>query len=185
MSALETQNMPLIGCLMQDIATPLDVLQQSALAAWAIKTAMVLDSVKGRKKPLFYHRSECVALRQNRKIPERSRIWIGRSSVSGLGAYGTDLAIYPPDTPKLLIGCATTVIVGHLAVQILVTHIVPEHEGNNIGDIQPKSGRWDEMLLPIWPLRSRPMMWPPPVTFTARGEQSIATLMDRWRIGVA
>jgi hypothetical protein len=183
MSDLEAQNIPLIGCLMQDIATPLDALQQSSLSAWAMKTAMVLDSIKGRKKSLFYERSECVAMRENHKISARTRIWIGRSSVDGLGAYGTDLAIVLPDMLTVGLGCATTIIVGHLAVQVLATHIFPEHEDKNVGDIPPKPGHWNEMLIPIWPIGSRPMMWPPSITFTARGEQSIARLMDRWRIG--
>jgi hypothetical protein len=183
MSDLEAQNIALIGCLMQDIATPLDALQQASLAAWTMKTAMVLDSVKGRKKSLFYERSECVAMRENHNVPQRNRIWTGQSSVSGLGAYRTDLAIVLPDMLKVGMGCATTIIVGHLAVQVLATHIFSEHEDKNVGDIAPKLGRWDEMLLPIWPIGSRPLMWPPRVTFTARGEQSIARLMDRWRIG--
>jgi hypothetical protein len=185
MSDLEAQNIPLIGCLMQDIPAPLDASQQSLLAVWAIKTAMVLDSVKGRKKSLFYQRSECVAMREHHKVPERTRIWIGRSSVGGLGAYGTDLAIILPDMLKVGVGCATTIIVGHLAVQVLATHIFPEHQARNVGDIPPKAGNWDEMLHPIWPIGGRSIMWPPSITFTASGEHSIARLMDRWRIGRA
>jgi len=185
MGDLEAQNIPLIGCLMQDIATPLDASQQFSLAAWTMKTAMVLDSVKGRKKSLFYERSECVRMRENHTIPDRTRIWIGRSSLSSLGAYGTDLAIVLPDTLKVGVGCATTIIVGHLAVQVLATHVFPEHEDKNIGDIPPKPGPWDEMLLPIWPIGSRPVTWPPLITFTNSGERSIARLMDRWRIGKA
>jgi hypothetical protein len=124
-------------------------------------------------------------MRQNQKIPARTLIWIGRSSVDGLGAYGTDLAIVLPHMLTVGLGCATTIIVGHLAVQVLATHIFSEHEGKNVGDIPPKAGRWDEMLIPIWPIGSRPVMWPPSITFTARGEHSIARLMDRWRIGKA
>jgi len=104
-----------------------------------MKTAMVLDSVKGRKKSLFYVRSERVAMHERYEVPERTRIWIGRSSVGGLGAYGTDLAIVP-DSLRVGIGCATTIIVGHLAVQVLATHIFPDHEYKNIGDIPPKPG---------------------------------------------
>jgi hypothetical protein len=182
MSDLEAQNIPLIGCLMQDTAAPLDASQQSSLAAWTINTAMVLDSMKGLKKSLFYDRSECVKMRENQTIPDRSRIWIGRSSLNSLGAFGTDLAIVLPDILKVGVGCATTIIVGHLAVQVLATHVVSEHEDKNIGNIPPKPGRWDEMLLPIWPIGNRPVTWPPPVTFTDSGERSIAKLMDRWRI---
>jgi hypothetical protein len=120
MSVLEAQNVPLISCLMQDVAIPLDASQQSSLAAWSTKTAMVLDSVKGRKKSLYYERSECAKMRENHTIPARTRIWIGRSSLSSIGAFGTDLTVVLPDGLKVGVGCATTIIVGHLAVQVLV-----------------------------------------------------------------
>lgn len=155
MSDLEAQNIPLIGCLMEDIAAPLDAAQQSLLAVWAMKTAMVLDSVKGRRKSLFYPRVECAAMRENNELPARTRIWIGRSSVSGLAAVGTDLKIMLPDMLRVGTGCATTIIVGHFAVQVLAIHAFHGHE-RQVGDIAPKPGRWDEMLLPIWPVRRRP-----------------------------
>jgi hypothetical protein len=53
MSSLEERNIPLIGCLLQDISTPLDACQQSSLAVWTLKTAMVLDSVNKRDRSLF------------------------------------------------------------------------------------------------------------------------------------
>lgn len=185
MSDLEAQNIPLMGCLMQDVAIPLDASQQSSLAAWSTKFAMVFESVKGRKKSLFYERSECVKMRQNHTIPARTRIWIGRFSLNSIGAFGTDLGIVLHDTLKVGVGCATTIVVGHLVVQVLATHIFSEHGDKNIDDIPPKPGRWDEMLLTIWPVGSRPVIWPPPVTFTNSGGHSIAKLMDRWRIGKA
>lgn len=185
MSDLERQNIPLIGCLMQDIATPVDAAQQFSLAIWVMKTAMVMDSVKGRAKPLFYQRPECVRMREERKIPEKTQIWIGRYSAGGLGAIGTDLVVAKPHNPKAGLGCATTVIVGHLAVQVLAIHLDPADDVEDIVDIAPKAGPWDDLLLPIWPIGSRAIMWPPAVTFTNGGERSIAKLADRWRIGNA
>ena len=182
MSALEAQNIQLIGCLMQDISAPLDASQQASLAAWALKTAMVLDSVSRRGRNFFYERSECEMFRVSSTIPERTNIWIGRSSVNSLGAFGTDFWIFVPDKTKVARGCATTIIVGHLAIQVLVVHVLPGHQGINF-TFNPKPGQWNHLLLNIWPIGSRPITWPPPLTFTNSGSRSIARLMDRWRIG--
>lgn len=48
MSAVEVENIPVIGCLMQDIATQLDAAQQTSLALWAVQKAMVLDAVNAK-----------------------------------------------------------------------------------------------------------------------------------------
>jgi|SRR5208282_297739 len=184
MSVLEQRNLPQIGCMLQDLSTPLDVQQQTSLSTWAVKTAMVLDSVKDmQSNPMFYEKAECINMRLNHSIPDRTRIWIGRYSLSGLGAYGTDLGIVVPDGTKIATGFATTIVVGHLAVQILSVHQHPDHLDKNIDDIKPKKGNWDNMLVLIWPIRRNSVMWPPRVTFANRGQDSIATLMDRWRIG--
>jgi hypothetical protein len=48
MSKLESENIPTFGSMLQDIAIPLDEVQQKSVAAWSVKTAMVSDSMKGR-----------------------------------------------------------------------------------------------------------------------------------------
>ena len=55
MSKLESENIPTIGSMLQDIATPLDEVQQKSVAAWSVKTAMISDSMKGRdgSKPVL------------------------------------------------------------------------------------------------------------------------------------
>jgi hypothetical protein len=185
MSGLEAENIPLMGSLLHDISAPLDAAQQSLLSAWTMKTAMVFDSVNRRTRTSFYERDECKNLRLTRSIPDRVHIWMGRSSIStGLAAIGTDLSIVMSDGLQVGMGCATTLVVGHLALQVLAMHIFSEHTDKNIGEINPKPGRWNEMLSTIWPIGGRSVAWPPPVTFTNSGESSIATLMDRWRLGV-
>lgn len=183
MSKLEEQNIPLIGCLLQDISMSLDAAQQSSIAVWTLKTAMVLDSVNTRDRSLFYKRNACESLRLSFAIPSRTNIWIGRCSLSSLGAFGTDLWIDTPDTPRVAKGCATTIVVGHLAIQILAVHTPPECNDRPISELAPKAGRWDDLLLHIWPAGTRAVTWPPPLTFTNSGSRSIAHLMDRWRIG--
>jgi hypothetical protein len=183
MSAIENKNKPVIACMFEDLTIPLDCQQQTLLSNWAVKTAMVLDSMKNTESnPRFYLKFDYVTFRERRIIPNRVCVWIGRYSVSGLGAYGTDVAIAFPDQAKIGIGTATTIVTGHLAVQVFAMRLKPEHSQNKL-EIQPKAGDWDNMLVPIWPIARESVTWPPKVTFTTSGERSLAALMDRWRIG--
>lgn len=182
MSSLEAECIPLIGSLMQDVAAPLDPSQQSLLSRWALKTAMVLDSTNTRARSLFYQRSECENLRLNSTIPDRTRVWIGRSSLNSLHADGTDVVIQAPDGTKIGLGNATTLIVGHLALQVFAVHPKPEYK-NNPMNVAPRPGPWDDLLVQIWPAKTRSVSWPPPQTFTDRGSRQIGHLLYRWRMG--
>ena len=185
MSTLENRNKSVIACALEDLYIPLDRQQQTLLSNWAIKTAIVLDSIKNTEvNPRFYQKSDCVVFHRQRVLPPHVRIWIGRCSLSALGAFGTDVAIILPNGPRIGIGTATTIIVGHLAVQVFAMRFNPERSGDNT-DVQPKPGDWNKMLVQLWPLAKDSVTWPPEVTFTNGGPRSIAFLMDRWRIGRA
>jgi hypothetical protein len=184
MSSLEATCIPLIGCLMQDISAPLDSSQQALLSTWALKTAMVLDSTNTRERTPFYEKSESEKLRVSSAIPDRTKVWIGRSSLSGLHADGTDVGIVAPDGTKIANGNAATLIVGHLAVQVFVAHALPAHKDKPIDAITPRQGPWDDLLVQIWPVSSRSLTWPPRLTFTSSGtRQHIGQLLYRWKTG--
>lgn len=185
MHDLEDENIPLIGCTFQDISTPLDEMQQQSVSVWTVKTAMVFDSIKGRESgKRFYRRADCVNMRISRTVPDRTRIWLGRYSVSSLGVFGTDLQIVSPiDGSHLATGIAVTIIIGHLALQILSTRIELGHTEAEVSVLQVKPGDWQNMLVPIWPFERPSVMWPPKITFTNSGPHSIASLMDRCKIG--
>ena len=72
MHDLENSNIPLFGCLMEDIAMPLNREQQLSLARWAIKTAMVQDAINTHNRELFYTVSERLAVRHNTGLPAYS-----------------------------------------------------------------------------------------------------------------
>lgn len=76
---------------------------------------MILDSTSTRKRTPFYQKGECEKLGLSSAISDRTRVWIGRSSLSGLHADGTDVGIVISDGTKMASGNATTLIVGHLS----------------------------------------------------------------------
>src|SRR5208282_26075 len=182
MSDLETENIPTIGCMFQDLSIPLNGAQQHSAAAWAVKTTMISDSTKGRNAPnRFYSKAECVNLRTGRTIPDRTRIWIGRMSESHLGAFGTDFTILSA-AARIGMGSVGTIVMGHFAVQVVTLHINAENAANDF-PVQPKPGDWDNMLVRVWPKEREAVTWPPNVSFTNGGPLGIAYLMDRWRVG--
>jgi hypothetical protein len=170
--------------MFSDLTVPLDETQQKIVTAWTVKMAMVVDSVQGRNPAnRFYTRDECVNMRLNRAVPERTRIWIGRSALSPLSAIGTHIGVFTPKIPAKTPGMVVNIVVGHLAIQIFTLHVHPEHNDQDVEDPQPKPGHWENMLVPIWPITLQNVTWLPKVTFTNGGKNSIATLLDRWRIG--
>jgi hypothetical protein len=183
MSQLEDENIPIIGCMFADVAIPLDEGQQSLVSAWAVKTAMVVDSIQGRDlSRRFYKRDECVSMRLYRTIPPRTRIWIGHSALSALSAIGTLVGAFNADRTAKMPGMVVNIVVGHLAIQVFSFRVEPEDP--SIKDPEPKPGNWEDLLMPIWPTWRNALTWPPKATFTNRvGPYPIALLMDRWRIG--
>lgn len=183
MSALEVENIPLLGCLMQDVSAPLDPAQQTSLSAWTLKTAMVLDAINAKQRGRFYAREECERLRLYRSIPDQTYIWIGAYLRRGYHADGTILTLDFPNAPKAAKAVVSTFVVGHLAIQAITIRPEPQHMNIRVEDVQIRAGQWDKLLLRIWPVGTRPATWPPTLTFTNRGPLSIAQLIHRWRVG--
>lgn len=182
MSDLESENIPIIGNTLQDIAVPLDQAQQTTVGAWAMKTAMMSDSTKGRLAPnRFYKRGECVNMRLTREIPARTLIWIGRIDSMHLADVGTDFTLAGLDKKRIAMGSVSTIVAGHFVTQVVTVHI--EKHGTEISALSCKMGNWDESLIQIWPIKKPTVHWPPPLGFANGGPRGIAYLMDRWRIG--
>jgi hypothetical protein len=179
MSRLETENKSLIGGLLNDLSLPLDTSHQTSLARWTLKTAMVLDAVT-KERNRFYTRSECETLHLNSVIPALTTIWVGRYYRSHLSLDGMEVWIDLPETPKVAKVCVTTIVVGHLAIQFFTVHVLPEHKDK---EIRGPVSMVPETLLEIWPSSTRPVNWPPPVSFTDNGPTSIRLLFARWRTG--
>ena len=187
MSQLENQCLPLVGSLAQDLSISLDSSQQSLLATWALKMAMVTDSTNKKTRDLFYEKEERDRMRSDQAIPERAKVWIGRASKNSFAAIGTDVWIDMPNIRKVAKGSVSTIVVGRLVIQVLTIHVLHDHLTSDaaIAAVQPKPGRWNDSLLSVWPVGSSSISWPPKLTFDTAtgGPVSIASLVDRWRIG--
>jgi len=91
MSALQTANIPLMGNLIQDIALSLDGLQQYTIALWAVKMAMVGESMSRGQRHMFYSKADREQLRVASKFPMDTKVWLARHSFPNhIGFWGTD-----------------------------------------------------------------------------------------------
>jgi hypothetical protein len=185
MSDLEAANIPVIGSLLNDIAITLDREQQTSVSQWVIKTAMMLDSTRPKSGgPRFYQKNQCIQMRENLKIPAKTRIWIGRIETKHLLGLGTDFRTLRPDTLEPHINSTiATLVAGHFVAQAITQRTYPKFANTEMPELQPKESDWDSFLIRIWPVGRDWIMWPPKTSFTNGGPSGIAYLLDRWRVG--
>lgn len=149
MSTLESECIPVIGSMLQGLSVPLSQEQQELVSVWAQKTAMMMNSIKGRDAgKRFYTHHECEQLRLKRIIPNETRIWLGHYDAGGLGGFGTKFTVVAVELgmQRVARGTSSTIIVGHLALQIVTVHRIPERLGRSISDVQPKAADWQASL---------------------------------------
>ena len=185
MSELEAANIPLIGVLMQDIATPLDPSQQETIARWATKMAMVMECITTRRKS-FYTRAEGAQFRVSSEIPNRTFVWLGRyTGFLTIASFATDGWTAEPNHPQTMHAYVNTVVLGRLAMQILTFHVPDTYSGGPL-TIQPAAGAWDKTLINIWPTQPT-ARWPPRLSFSDDGPRPLTLdgLRSRWSGGKA
>jgi hypothetical protein len=189
MHRLEDETIPMMAPMLSERPSFLDVVSQRTIAAWTLKTAMVLDSATiAKHRPLFYSRAERIALRESLRIPSRTFVWLGRSLELGLAAYstGTYFTLLNPCHPYSLkespLGQVSTILVRNLAIQVMTVHAPAEYSDGAI-DIRTPEGPWDHLLVSIWP-PSRQRYWPPALAFhDTIPLLDFDTLTNRWKMG--
>lgn len=183
MSDIEGENKPHIFAMMNDKPTVLTPMQQKSLTRWAILKAMVLDGANKNKRTPFYSEYERTNMRPPlRSLPVGTLTWIGRLPIKGFHAELGDTFGKINDIPKAFHCCITTIIVGHLVIQVLTMHVLPAFA---TARLRPacKPGAWDVNLLDIWPAFGE-KHWPPSASFTLnRTSDGIGALVNRYKIG--
>jgi hypothetical protein len=192
MHRLEDEAIPIMGPMLNEQPSFLDAASHWTIAAWALKTSMVLDSTTiAKHRPLFYSRIERIALKESRRIPSRTFVWLGHSLDLGLAAYSTATHFtifnalnpcHPYTLKESPLGQVSTILVRHLAIQVMTVHAPAEYSDGAI-DIRPPEGPWNHLLVSVWP-PSGLRYWPPALAF----HDSIPlldfdTLTSRWKMG--
>jgi len=184
MHDLENLNIPIIGCLMEDKAMGLTIDAQRTIVRWAITKAMVQDAMDTRNRSLFYTEPERAALRSNTRLPVYTNVWLGRSSLKTLACDGFDLGVDIDDgtaVPEMADGCVTTIVVGHLAIQIATFHVPDKYTGRPFGIRHAIQAPWEHILVPLLASEGS-VNWPP--RFSLIGDEGIKGLNARFRGGI-
>lgn len=181
MSRIEDKNAPRLKIMLQNIPLTIDPGGMKILTEWAVKTAMVQDSIKPRiGNANFYTREERVAMRERLQIPARTRAWIGALNEFHLGSRGTDFTILANgEKTRIGTGCANTIYTGYFVVQVVTEHIYPEYQALGIPEIQPPASISDLRLIQIYPNAPKKVEWPTD-PFTNGGPNGIGHLLHRW-----
>ncbi len=184
MSALEVANTSLIGPPIDDISITLNEPQQWAIAAWSVKTAMVMDSTTVSARPLFYTQTERDELKSSSLTPRGTAVWLGRFlGRMCIGAASLDTTYKFPPRDDLCPGRITTLLLGSLVIQVMTVHIPPEYGDGRIR-IDPAPGPWDHLLVTTWPTMGRNIYWPPVLAFDESDTLTdVSTLFSRWDLG--
>jgi hypothetical protein len=185
MSAIESENKPHMLAMMNDKPTLLLPIQQKLLTRWAILKSMILDGSSPQRRPIpFYTECERTGMKPPlRSLPVNTFTWIGRLSVKDAVHAGlTDTSGAINNIPKSFRCCVTTIVVGHLVIQVATIHVIaPFATQRTCPTVKP--GAWDVNLLDIWPVFGE-KSWPPRFSFGLKGTtHHIAQLINRWNIG--
>jgi hypothetical protein len=110
----------------------------------------------------------------------RTSVWLARFSLPDhVGIWGTNSS----DLDKSIHAFFMTVLVGHLALQIVTLQCTEQWDGRGVDvTTAPAPGErpWSDMLTEIWPTMVS-AQWPPKVSFKDSGEFS--RLVRRYSYG--
>jgi hypothetical protein len=153
MSSLEMLVQPVIGHLVTSGQTlSLTVDDRKHLAAWAMKTVMVMEYLG--ENPPYYTADDRRTVKDTLSPPANVWIWVGQY----LGRATTHWSVLAMRTNGVRSGTCTTLSLGRLVLQVFA------YRGAPTDRIPMIAGDWAQALLAIWPIGPNdavPAEWPP------------------------
>lgn len=134
-----------------------------ALAAWALKTVMVMEHSSGRKR-MCYTPDDRATFRETLTPPDNVYIWMAQYLGRVDGQSSTHHLIFGNKTR----GQCATFTIKHLGFQVFA---LPE------GHTVEQNPLWDSSALPLWPADAEDLLWPPLQYFS---DSSIEKFAGRW-----
>ena len=175
------------------VATPLitgdqDVIlppgDQWKLAAWAYKTAMLLEVAipPNERPPLFFTPSERKQFRDTTLAHERVRVFLSKYDYGQHPAHAQlplhTLTRREEDRQSFDLKIST-MTAGSLGMQVMAVRSVASGELVYASEIEFEFlGKANEAVVPIWPPNPDAVRWPPAQTMT---QQDIEDWTDMWR----
>ena len=121
MSDLETSAQPVVGGLVNGYQTALDAAQRAIVAAWAVKTAMVLERSLPREAGVYYLAEECAAFRVPPHEPPKDSFvrlaWYPRGSLLA-GFRGSEIGTTTIAGRDWAPARRCSLVIGQLAIRV-------------------------------------------------------------------
>lgn len=160
MSRLENEAKPVVESILDDKIEAIDASAQFILARWAVKTAMVIETVDA-DRPWFYSETERAFMRDTQTIPQRTSVWIAKCILHpNIYSAAKDLRTSLDDSGVRAF--VTTMAFGSLAFQVVSIKTPAEIPATTGVAYDVSDGPWNQTLAQVWPKSEEPLVWPPP-----------------------
>lgn len=170
MSVLEVAAKPTLELMLPGRRVRLSEPEQTTLAAWVMLKAMVLGETD-EKAPIFT-REETLAFSRDRRMPQRTTIWLFRSADAVRRARVTmafaQVSARPVETFVKANIQTILIRIGRLVVYV----------SHSKSELEPEKFRQTSAKL-LWPPRGQELAWPPINALDRQGEDEIAGYLDR------
>jgi len=179
MSELETDGRPFLEPMMHGQKVSLSPEAQTAVATWAVKTAMMLQYVPGEL--VVIHPAHYTELFQKkRQPPDTCMVWASacRQDMSPplITTWSRSLILEtepaPPAAADTISGYRVTFRVNQLALQIWGYNVESLREPYLIQQVD--YGGYAPFIHTIWPTSGTELTWPPPGLFASDGLEAFA-----------
>lgn len=184
LSSLGTQIKPLASPLIVGegvVSLALAPESQALLAAWAYKTALLVEVSNPDTSIEFFTPADRLRFRQTTSAPQFVRVFLGRYNFGRRPAHATapryTLTDKADTKPKFYLK-PSTITAGHLVMQVMSVRAVESKELVPASEIEFEfCGLAREAVVPIWPLQPRYIAWPPIHTMN---HQDVEDLTSMW-----
>jgi len=178
MSRLESRAKPVIESLIDDRLDVLDLQSMASIAAWAVKTAMVLEST-GPPPEWFFTNEERARLRSDESLPQWTSVWIAKC-LEHSGMYSASKKLRGTDSVRdeSVTATVTTMVFGSLAIQTRTLRVRSAVPPNTTVTVAERTGPWNKLTLQVWPVHLEQVSWPAKMGF--RGEAGLHELTERF-----
>lgn len=175
MSQLENKVKPIIESIFEVSGLILDTSMQTILAKWAVKTAIVLESIDSERSS-FYSENDRNLMCMSQTIPIRTTIWMAKC-INNNSIYSAAKDHRTTLDSDGFHAYVTTMAFGSIAFQVVSIRTPAKLPENVPVTYDVSDGPWDETLMQIWPIKKYSLEWPNKIALN--GESGLELLRER------
>lgn len=176
MSQLENRAKPILQPLLEGRRCGLDIADQTTIALWTLKTAMVLEGLDPAERRV-YTQVEREHLRALSAIPVRTSVWICKAVDPSyfMSTKNRHLAHQDVASPS---GASITLAFSHVVLQAFTIRVPANVGPATRVTVDVRRGPWEITTVRVWPAQTSTVSWPP--VMGLNGEAGLDSLAERF-----